>query len=110
MSRNATSRNQTHLKFARWPAKRLLWARHHCVLRNLRAFFIERSGAGDAIHLVTVLEMGLPELWTNDRHLGAAAGYAWDHRSLRSDGAISTRPTHMRRSSLATGPAGREDS
>ena len=32
--------------------------------------------AGDAIHLVTAREMGLRELWTNDRHLKAAAAYA----------------------------------
>jgi hypothetical protein len=32
--------------------------------------------AGDAIHLVTAMEMGLPELWTNGRHLKAAAAHA----------------------------------
>ena len=29
--------------------------------------------AGDAIHLASALEVGEPELWTNDRHLLAAA-------------------------------------
>jgi predicted nucleic acid-binding protein len=29
--------------------------------------------AGDAIHLVTALEIGEPEIWTSDRHLLAAA-------------------------------------
>jgi predicted nucleic acid-binding protein len=29
--------------------------------------------AGDAIHLATALEVGEPEIWTNDRHLLAAA-------------------------------------
>ncbi len=29
--------------------------------------------AGDAIHLVSALEAGEPEMWTNDRHLLAAA-------------------------------------
>lgn len=29
--------------------------------------------AGDAVHLVTALEVGEPEIWTNDRHLLAAA-------------------------------------
>ncbi|MEP7352284.1 MAG: type II toxin-antitoxin system VapC family toxin [Acidobacteriota bacterium] len=29
--------------------------------------------AGDAIHLVTAMELGLGEVWTNDRHLLAAA-------------------------------------
>ncbi len=32
--------------------------------------------AGDAIHLVTAMELGLRELWTNDRHLKAAAAHA----------------------------------
>jgi predicted nucleic acid-binding protein len=29
--------------------------------------------AGDAIHLATALDVGEPEIWTNDRHLLAAA-------------------------------------
>jgi predicted nucleic acid-binding protein len=29
--------------------------------------------AGDAVHLATALEVGEPEIWTNDRHLLAAA-------------------------------------
>jgi predicted nucleic acid-binding protein len=29
--------------------------------------------AGDAIHLATALDVGEPEIWTNDRHLRAAA-------------------------------------
>ena len=29
--------------------------------------------AGDAVHLASVLEVGEPEMWTNDRHLLAAA-------------------------------------
>jgi predicted nucleic acid-binding protein len=31
--------------------------------------------AGDAIHLATALEVGEPEIWTNDRHLLAAAAH-----------------------------------
>jgi len=31
--------------------------------------------AGDAIHLVTAQEAGFPEIWTNDRHMLAAARY-----------------------------------
>jgi predicted nucleic acid-binding protein len=31
--------------------------------------------AGDAVHLVTALEAGEREVWTNDRHLLAAAPY-----------------------------------
>jgi predicted nucleic acid-binding protein len=31
--------------------------------------------AGDAIHLTTALNVGEPEIWTNDRHLLAAATY-----------------------------------
>jgi predicted nucleic acid-binding protein len=30
--------------------------------------------AGDAVHLTTALEYGFREIWTNDRHLRAAAG------------------------------------
>jgi predicted nucleic acid-binding protein len=29
--------------------------------------------AGDAVHLASALEVGEPEMWTNDRHLRAAA-------------------------------------
>lgn len=29
--------------------------------------------AGDAVHLATALDVGEPEIWTNDRHLLAAA-------------------------------------
>jgi len=32
--------------------------------------------AGDAVHLVTALEHGFSEIWTNDRHLKAAAVHA----------------------------------
>ena len=31
--------------------------------------------AGDALHLATALDAGEPELWTNDRHLLAAASH-----------------------------------
>lgn len=31
--------------------------------------------AGDAIHLTTAVDQGEPEIWTNDRHLLAAASY-----------------------------------
>jgi hypothetical protein len=31
--------------------------------------------AGDAIHVATALDSGEPEIWTNDRHLLAAATY-----------------------------------
>ncbi len=31
--------------------------------------------AGDALHLATALEVGEPEIWTNDRHLLAAASH-----------------------------------
>ena len=31
--------------------------------------------AGDAIHIVTAVEAGFNEIWTNDRHLLAAAGH-----------------------------------
>ncbi len=32
--------------------------------------------AGDLVHLVTAQEAGFEEIWTNDRHLAAAAQYA----------------------------------
>ena len=32
--------------------------------------------AGDAIHLASAMEAGLDEIWTNDRHLLAAANHA----------------------------------
>lgn len=31
--------------------------------------------AGDALHLATALQVGEPEVWTNDRHLLAAAAH-----------------------------------
>ncbi len=31
--------------------------------------------AGDAVHLTTALDAGEPEIWTNDRHLLAAAAH-----------------------------------
>jgi predicted nucleic acid-binding protein len=31
--------------------------------------------AGDAIHIATALELGEPEIWTNDRRLSAAAAH-----------------------------------
>ena len=31
--------------------------------------------AGDAIHITTALEMGEPEIWTNDRHLLSAVAH-----------------------------------
>ncbi len=40
-------------------------------LRRLRAQVFVR--AGDAIHLVTAASAGFTEIWTNDRHLLAAA-------------------------------------
>jgi hypothetical protein len=33
--------------------------------------------AGEAIHIATALDAGEPEIWTNDRHLLAAATYLW---------------------------------
>ncbi len=32
--------------------------------------------AGGAVHLTTALDAGEPEIWTNDRHLLAAAAHA----------------------------------
>jgi predicted nucleic acid-binding protein len=41
--------------------------------------------AGDAIHIATALEVGEPEIWTNDRHLlAAAAHFGIVGRSARS--------------------------
>jgi predicted nucleic acid-binding protein len=42
--------------------------------RNLPASCFLR--AGDAVHLATALENGFAEIWTNDRHLKAAAVHA----------------------------------
>ena len=44
------------------------------LIRGLPANVVLR--AGDAIHLATALEARETEIWTNDRHLLAAAGYA----------------------------------
>jgi predicted nucleic acid-binding protein len=50
--------------------ERLLW--HVSMLvRELPAGVFLR--AGDAVHLTTASELGEPEIWTNDRHLLAAA-------------------------------------
>lgn len=41
--------------------------------------------AGDAIHLVTAADAGFTELWSNDRHLLAAARYfGLEGRTIRS--------------------------
>jgi predicted nucleic acid-binding protein len=40
--------------------------------------------AGDAIHIVSAVEAGFNEIWTNDRHLLAAADhFALKGRSVR---------------------------
>lgn len=52
--------------------ERLLW-HVNMLVRQLPAGVFLR--AGDAVHLTTASELGEPEIWTNDRHLLAAASH-----------------------------------
>ena len=56
------------------PVTDQLMYRVEFLTRNLPAAAYIR--AGDAIHLVSAAEYGIDEIWTNDRHLLAAASYA----------------------------------
>jgi predicted nucleic acid-binding protein len=53
------------------PATNALLHRVEVVIRSFSPSTYIRSG--DAIHLVSAMEYGFDEIWTNDRHLLAAA-------------------------------------
>ncbi len=55
------------------PMTNLILRRVELLTRTLPASIFLR--AGDAIHLVTAGEAGFDEIWTNDRHLLAAAAH-----------------------------------
>jgi uncharacterized protein len=64
---------RSHVEGGIWdlaPVRDALLRRTAVMLRNLAASVPLR--AGDAIHIATALELGEPEIWTNDRHLLAA--------------------------------------
>jgi predicted nucleic acid-binding protein len=65
---------RTHVEADFWgliPVTDMLLRRTATLIRGLAANVPLR--AGDAVHLVTALDVGESEIWTNDRHLLAAA-------------------------------------
>lgn len=67
---------RSHIKAGFWeflPVTEGLLQTTTMLIRNLPASVSLR--AGDAIHLATALGEGETEIWTNDRHLLAAASY-----------------------------------
>jgi len=67
---------RSHVEADLWdlrPVTNALLGRAATMVRGLAANVPLR--AGDALHLATALEAGETEIWTNDRHLLAAAAY-----------------------------------
>ncbi|HME09653.1 MAG TPA: type II toxin-antitoxin system VapC family toxin [Bryobacteraceae bacterium] len=67
---------ETHVQRGLWhliPVSEALLRRTVKLVRGLPPNVPLR--AGDAIHLATALDQGEPEIWTNDRHLLAAASH-----------------------------------
>jgi predicted nucleic acid-binding protein len=67
---------RTHVEADLWnliPVSGALLQRTTTLIRGLPVFVYVR--AGDAIHLAAALEAGETEVWTNDRHLLAAAAH-----------------------------------
>jgi predicted nucleic acid-binding protein len=55
------------------PVTNLILRRVELLTRTLATSIFLR--AGDAIHIVSAVEAGFHEIWTNDRHLLAAAAH-----------------------------------
>ena len=73
-ARELTAAFRSHVDLGTWTlvplSESLLWEVHEA-LRDLRSTVFIR--AGDATHLVSARTAGFAQIWTNDRHMLAAA-------------------------------------
>ena len=73
-AQDLAARFRAHVEAGTWTlvpvSERLLWDVHDAMRRLGSQVFLR---AGDAIHLVSARLSGFSEVWTNDRHMLAAA-------------------------------------
>jgi predicted nucleic acid-binding protein len=75
-ARDLAARFSEHIEDGLW----ILIPVHEALLRRTSALMLAAPRdlflrAADAVHLTTAQEIGEREVWTNDRHMLAAAGY-----------------------------------
>ena len=76
VARELTSRFHQHVEDGLWNLAPV----HEALLRRTSALMVAAPRdlfirTADAVHLVTAYELGEREVWTNDRHMLAAASY-----------------------------------